>query len=135
MHPYEKSIADAVNKAAGKDVYFDAESIMQDSHAADIIRELISWACRPTNIMPITIARDCLKAFPAKWVSPLIRQTAAEAIDMGDDWDYRRLLELTDLISPELLGWALTLNEDSDDPDIAEAVSDFREYLNEREEK
>ena len=91
--------------------------------------ELVSRACDPTNIMPITIARNCLEQFPVDWVSPKIKQTVFRFIDINDDWDYRRLLELCDLISLDLLKWAIELNERSTDPDIAEAVDDFNERL------
>ena len=82
-----------------------------------------------TNIMPITIARDCLKQFPVEWVSPKIKQTVFHFIDITDDWDFRRLLELCDLISIDLLKWAITLGADSTNPDIIEAVDDFNEYI------
>ena len=50
-------------------------------------------------------------------------------IDITDDWDYRRLLELCELISLDLLKWAIELNDKSTNPDIAEAVDDFNEIL------
>ena len=131
MDVYEKAIADSINKIAGKDIYFNACEIIEldDDTASDIVGELVSWACQPTNITPITIARDCLKQFPEQWVSPKIKQTAHRYIDISDDWDYRRLLELCRLISPQLLKWALGLGENSENPDITEAVDDFKEIL------
>ncbi|MGN1037538.1 MAG: hypothetical protein ACI4PX_07170, partial [Ruminococcus sp.] len=86
-------------------------------------------ACNPTNIMPITIARNCLKQFPIEWVSLKIKQTVFRFIDINDDWDYRRLLELCELISLDLLKWTIELNEKSTIHDIAEAVDDFNERL------
>ena len=97
--------------------------------AAEVVGELVSWACQPTNIMPITIARNCLEQFPVDWVSPKIKQTVFRFVDINDDWDYRRLLELCELISLDLLKWAIELHERSTDPDIAEAVDDFNERL------
>ena len=131
MHPYEKAIADSLNNIANKEVYFSISEIMalSEKTAAEVVGELISWACDPTNIMPITIARNCLEQFPVDWVSPKIKQTVFRFIDINDDWDYRRLLELCELISLDLLKWAIELNERSTDPDIAEAVDDFNERL------
>lgn len=79
--------------------------------------------------MPITIARNCLKQFSIEWVSLKIKQTVFRFIDITDDWDYRRLLELCELISLDLLKWAIELNEKSTNSDIAEAVDDFNERL------
>ena len=131
MHPYEKAIADSLNNIANKEVYFSISEIMalSEKTAAEVVGELVSWACDPTNIMPITIARNCLEQFPVDWVSPKIKQTVFRFIDINDDWDYRRLLELCELISLDLLKWAIELNERSTDPDITEAVDDFNERL------
>ena len=131
MHAYEKAIADELNDIADKEIYFHPSEIMSlpDTLAYKVIGTLLSWACQPQNITPITIARDCLKQFPVEWVSPKIKQTVFHFIDITDDWDFRRLLELCDLISIDLLKWAITLGADSTNPDIIEAVDDFNEYI------
>lgn len=131
MHPYEKAIADSINIIANKEIYFRTSEIMalSEETASEVVGKLISWACQPTNIMPITIARNCLKQFPIEWVSLKIKQTVFRFIDITDDWDYRRLLELCELISLDLLKWAIELNEKSTNSDIAEAVDDFNERL------
>lgn len=131
MHTYEKMIADSINHIANKEIYFNADEIMKgsDEIAADIVSELVAWACTPTHILPISIARDCLKQFPIEWVSLKIKQTALKSIDITDDWDYRRLLELSEIISPDLLEWAIKLGEKSSNLDILEAADDFKERL------
>lgn len=128
MHPYEEMIADEINMAANKEIFFKPDEIMKepDNISAEIISKLVSFACQGQNILPITIARDCLKQFPADWVSERIKETAFNSIDITDEWEYRRLLELSKIISPELLRWAVSLGENSDAPDIAEAAEDFR---------
>lgn len=131
MHAYEKAIADSLNNIANKEIYFSTSEIMALSEeiASEVVGKLISWACQPTNVMPITIARNCLKQFPVEWVSPKIKQTVFRFADITDYWDYRRLLELCELISLDLLKWAIELNDKSTDSDIAEAVDDFNERL------
>lgn len=131
MHAYEKRIADDINQVANKEIYFKPDEIMRepDSIATDIIGKLVSWACQPTHIMLISIARDCLKQFPTDWVSEKIKQTVFNSIDINDYWDYRRLLEISEIISIDLLKWAITLGEKSDDLDIIEAVNDFKERI------
>lgn len=134
MHAYEEAIAASLDRIAGREIYFDAGEIMEspDEIASGIVAELIRWACEPTNIMPITIARERLCQFPREWAAQRIRQTAVQAINIADDWEYRRLLEVCELISRELLAWALTLSEGSEDPDVLEATEDFRERLREQ---
>ena len=131
MHAYEKAIADSLNNIANKEIYFRTSEIMalSEETATEVVGKLVFWACNPTNIMPITIARNCLKQFPIEWVSLKIKQTVFRFIDINDDWDYRRLLELCELISLDLLKWTIELNEKSTIHDIAEAVDDFNERL------
>lgn len=66
MHMYEKAIANSLNNIANKEIYFSVSDIMtlSDEITSEIVGELVSWACTPTNIMPITIGRNCLKQFP-----------------------------------------------------------------------
>ena len=131
MHPYEEAIAESLNKIANKEIYFSVSEIMSlsDSLASEVIGALLSWACQAQNDIPITIGRNCLKQFPVEWVSPKIKQTVFRFINITDDWDYRRLLELCELISTDLLKWAITLGADSTNPDIIEAVDDFNEHI------
>ena len=131
MHPYEEAIAKSLNKIANKEIYFSVSEIMDlsDEVASEIVGKLVFWACNPTSIMPITIGRKCLKQFPVEWVSPKIKQTVFRFINITDDWDYRRLLELCELISTDLLKWAITLGADSTNSDIIEAIDDFNEHI------
>ena len=131
MYDYEKMIADDINQIANKEIYFQPDKILRepDSIATDIIGKFVSWACRPQNVLPISIARDCLKQFPTDWVSLKIKQTVFDSIDINDYWDYRRLLELSEIISTDLLKWAITLGEKSDDFDIIDAVDDYKERI------
>lgn len=131
MHSYEEAIAETLNKIANKEIYFSVSEIMSlsDSLASEVIGVLLSWACQSQNDTPITIGRNCLKQFPVEWVSPKIKQTVFRFINITDDWDYRRLLELCELISTDLLKWAITLGADSTNPDIIEAVDDFNEHI------
>ena len=124
-------IADSINRIANKEIYFNADEIKNSSEeiSSAIVGELVGWACKPQNIMPISIARDCLKQFPVEWVSSKMKQTALKSIDITDDWDYRRLLELSEMISLDLLKWAITLGEKSDNSDILEAADDYNERL------
>ena len=131
MNTYEKWIADSINKIANKEIFFNTDMIMRDSEeiSANIVAELIGWACKPQNESSIRIARDCLKQFPIEWVSLRIKQTTIKSIDITDEWEYRRLLELCELISTDLLKWAIILGEKSTNPDIVEAVDDYNKLL------
>jgi hypothetical protein len=65
-------------------------------------------------------------ALPRAWVLERIEQVAAEAIDLADYWEYRRLLELAELLDAGLVHRFVRLGLDSEDPDVREAAQDFR---------
>ncbi len=131
MKSYEEVIRDKINQTAGKDIYFNVPAIMELSETTSdkIISELLGNACSATHIMWISTGRKCLTAFPTNWIVPKIKKLVFSSIDINDYWDYRRLLELSEMISEDLLIWALSLGEDSDDYDIAEAHDDFMQRL------
>ena len=93
MDVYEKMIANSINKIANKDIYFNSDEIMKSSDeiVSKIVGEFVSWACTPTHITPISIARNCLKQFPAEWVSQMIGI-------IGDCWNYLKLFHSIFLI-------------------------------------
>ena len=134
LHPYEEKIREKINKIANEDIYFKPSEIMQKSEDVvdNIICELLSDACCGQNVLPIEISRELLLAFPKKWISSKIKKLAFRSIDINDDWDYRRLLELSELISKELLIWAIALSDNSENPDIIEASYDFKLTLKNR---
>ncbi len=64
-------------------------------------------------------------------VFPQIKHTAPSYIDITDYWNYLRLLELSEIISNELLKWTVLLGKDADDPEIADAADKYLNILNE----
>lgn len=131
MNPYEEMIKDKVNQTAGRNVWFKVQEIMDLSETTfdAVICELLGYACSATNVMPITIGRQCLQSFPADLMTEKIKKLAFSAIDMNDDWDYRRLLEVAKLISEDLLIWTISIGENSENRDIDEASNDFGLHL------
>lgn len=131
MDSYEECIKNEINQIANKDIFFDIDAIMSaDNEVSErIVATLLSWACTATNTSPITIARKCIIQFPVEWISSRIKTVAAQAIDCSDWWDYRRLLELSEMISADMLKWALNLMTESKDEEIIEALSDFNKRL------
>ena len=53
-------------------------------------------------------------------------------MDIADDRDYRCLLELSEIISLNLLKRAIKLGEKTDNLDILEAVDDFKERIQQK---
>lgn len=58
-----------------------------------------------------------------------IEQVAIAALDLSDYWEYRRLLELAELLDPGLLQRFVSLGLGNPDPDVHEAAEDFKREL------
>ncbi len=131
---YENAIKEIINSAAGRDIYFNVDEILKlpDNISSEIVMILLNYGTEASNIAPITISRECLTKFPTDWVTGKIMKSAFKAVNIYDDWDYRRLLEIAELISKELLEWVISIAHYSKDPEIIEAAEDFTERLNNR---
>ncbi len=130
MDAYKKSLSDEINSIAGKHVFFDADLIMElDQDTSDkIVGLLLSYACQSQNDRSITLGRTYLTMFSIEWITGRIMKVAPAALDLNDYWDYRRLMEVSKMISDNLFQWAHEQGRGSDDPDVAEAYEDYKEH-------
>ena len=129
MNVYEEIIRQKINEKAQKDISNNISSIINepDDISIDIIKILLSYACTPTHIAPITYARNLLSQIQTEWICEKIKDLVFKSINIYDDWDYRRFLELSKMISDDLLDWAISISNHSQNPDIIEAAEDFKE--------
>ena len=68
-------------------------------------------------------------ALPRVWVLERIERVATETLDLADYWEYRRLLELADLLDAHLVQRLVLLGLANSDPDVQEAAEDFKANL------
>jgi hypothetical protein len=64
--------------------------------------------------------------FPRQWVLGTLIEEASKILDLSDSWEYRRLLELADLIDQELVQQIVKLGFSSKDEEVREAAEDYR---------
>ena len=129
MNVYEQKIKDDINRIANNDVYSDHKRIMDlpEDKYEKIICYLMSCACCGQNELPIMFGREVLVSLPQEWICEKIKDLVFKSINIYDDWDYRRFLELSKMISDDLLDWAISISNHSQNPDIIEAAEDFKE--------
>jgi hypothetical protein len=92
----------------------------------DALRTAIQLACQPQNAGRIMAGRQQVLAMPRPWVIERIEQVVTEALDLSDYWEYRRLLELADLLDADIVQRLVSLGLGSYDADVREAAEDFR---------
>ncbi|HEY7330174.1 MAG TPA: hypothetical protein VH592_21230 [Gemmataceae bacterium] len=92
----------------------------------DALKAAVSLACEPSSVPRITQGRAEVLAMPRSWVLALIEQVAYETLDLTDEWEYRRLLELFQQLNSSLVQRLIAHGLNSPDADIREAAEDFR---------
>ena len=131
MDTYERELSEEINRIAGKNVFFDTDLIigLDKKTTDDIVGCLLSFACQSQNDSPITLGRKYLTMLPEEWVIERIINVSPVVLELNDDWEYRRLMELSEIISKDLLRWAHDQGRESDNPDVIEAYNDYIEHL------
>ena len=117
-----------INEIAGKEISNDIQQVVCESEeiSSEILKTLLFYACNPTHIALITYARNCLSQLPAEWLCVRIKELLFQSENIYDDWEYRRFLELSEIIAKELLDWAVSIAKFSTDPEIVEAAEEFK---------
>ena len=93
----------------------------------DQIRDALGYACRAQSDRAITRGRNEILALPRERVLQLIEDVAAETLPLSDEWEYRRLLELYELLDKGLLQRLVAAGLASGNPEVREAAEDFRD--------
>ena len=68
--------------------------------ARKLLKLLLGHACSATHIGVITWARQKIAQIPNWWLEKEIIGAAHECLDLSDEWEYRRFLELICESSP-----------------------------------
>jgi hypothetical protein len=91
------------------------------------LRAAVECACQPQGITLIEQGRAAVLAMPRDWVRAHLAGVAEAALDLSDEWEYRRLLELLDLLDDVvLLRRFVTPGLSSADKHIRQAAEDFQ---------
>lgn len=61
---------------------------------AALLREALEMACTAQNMRNITLGRETLWALPREWLLRNLETAAQSTLNLDDDWEYRRLLEV-----------------------------------------
>lgn len=89
------------------------------------LRSALLLACQPTNMASIEEGRRRVLALPRALVLEYIEHIAADAIELTDYWEYRRLLECAALLDAGVVARMAAWGIDSSDPDVREAANDY----------
>ncbi len=127
---FEKDICDAINKITDEG-YNNIKSLneLPIDKAREILSILLEFACKGQTHAYINISRKLILQIPLNWLLDNFIIVVETTIDLTDEWEYRRLLELASYISKELLKWGVDIGLNSKDTEINEAAEDFKERV------
>lgn len=127
---FEKDICDAINKITDEG-YSNIKSLneLPIDKAREILSILLEFACKGQTHAYINISRKLILQIPLNWLLENFIIVVETTIDLNDEWEYRRMLELASYISKELLKWGVDIGLNSKDTEINEAAEDFKERV------
>ena len=73
----------------------------------------------------ILAGRNAFKRLPSDWLSTHLRGAIGDAVNLKDDWEYRRLLELLEESRMECIREYVEMGIVSTDPELREAALDY----------
>jgi hypothetical protein len=125
---HEKSFKQSLD-AFQKDLWAHPEqlSLLEPSKAMEALTYAVDLACSSQNSHNIHLGRQFVTAAPRDWVLKHIEQVAEPLVQLNDDWEYRRLLELYEDLDDGLLLRLAKRGLQSSNPEIRDAANDFIE--------
>jgi ribosomal protein S18 acetylase RimI-like enzyme len=92
----------------------------------ETLRSALRLACQGQHMEGIMKGRQKVLTLHREWVLLHLEPVAAESLDLSDEWEYRRPLELAALLDAGLVQRLVWRGLASSDPDVREAAEDFR---------
>ena len=89
------------------------------------LRGAIVLACQCQNVARIQVGRQRVQEMERKFVIGKIEEIAKGCLNLSDYWEYRRLLELCELLDRNLTDRIAAWGSRSVDSDTLEAYLDF----------
>jgi hypothetical protein len=93
--------------------------------AVEVVKYLLQLACQPSNAVPILLGRRSLVRIPRAWLIPRLDDAAVAALDLNDEWEYRRYLEVCSFIDPALAEQVAKRGLTSGNADVRETAAHF----------
>jgi hypothetical protein len=92
-----------------------------------VLAYLLELACQSQNALTIELGRKVLMALPRIWLLEHIEIAAEPLVQLNDEWEYRRLLELYSLLDTMLVRQLALRGINNPDTGIKEASRSFLE--------
>ena len=99
---------------------------LPDSAGKMLVNILLAEACQSQHIGKIMAARKVMLTLPRAWLSRVLQDTIKEVVDLSDEWEYRRLMELLKDLQSNLYKTYIDFGIAAGSGEIFEAATDLR---------
>ena len=133
LHSYEINYRNQMD-AFQKDLWahLDLTPTLPTDTGHAVLTYLLELACQSQNVLNIELGRKALLALPRMWLLAHIEEDAEPLVQLNDEWEYRRLLEVYSKLDSTLTRKLAMRGIDNSDIGIREACKDFLDTLTER---
>lgn len=109
---------------------------------SNILRFLLKSACQAQGSEAIKLGRSYLLSLPKSWLIQNIEREASECLDLDDDYEFERLIDLYELLSEDLADYSprhstisqmlsslATRGSQSENPDVRELAEEVKSKI------
>jgi hypothetical protein len=99
--------------------------ILPSETSEAVLTYLLELACQAQNTRNIDLGRMALLRLPTGWLVERIEQIAEPLLQLNDEWEYRRLLEVYERLDSALTQRLAARGMNSDQPDIRATAQEY----------
>jgi hypothetical protein len=105
----------------------DRLEVLPDDRSRRVLSIILSFACKAQNDAAHRAGREAFAKIPLGWRACQLHQVVTDTLDLTDEWEYRRLLELLEQTAPDQLPPYIRIGLNSANEEIVDAANDFLE--------
>jgi hypothetical protein len=126
-NPFMNALCQKIDRLhAGASERLDRIDELPSSASKMIVNILLQEACQSQHVGAITSARRVMRTLPPLWLSSVLHAAIEETVDLDDEWEYRRLIELLKELKSGLLAYYLDYGLASGSSTIHDAATDLK---------
>ncbi len=104
---------------------FSIAATLPEEQAMRLLSEMFETGCQAQNHANIMLGRNLAVRLPREWLIARFEEAAAATIDMDDDWEFRRALEIALLLDDGLVKRWARRGLSSPNPEIVEIAETY----------
>jgi hypothetical protein len=74
--------------------HLDRVPLLPRDSGREVLVEFLSLACQAQHVRNIHVGRTAILSLPREWTTRNIESIANDSLNLADEWEYRRLLEV-----------------------------------------